>query len=152
MENQQLQEFITKASLKAQVAMGKQYLEISVDAKDLMGIATLLKESKEMLFDYLFCQSAVDYVSHLTIVYHLESTTFRHRVVLKAKIADTIKPEINSVYDLWMGAEYHEREIFDLFGVNFINHPDLRKMFLDADWVGYPLRKDYKDEINMVER
>ncbi len=73
-------------------------------------------------------------------------------MVLKSSIADRNNPEIDSVFDIWVGAEYHEREIFDLFGIHFKNHPDLRKIFLDNDWVGFPLRKDYIDEINIVER
>ena len=72
-------------------------------------------------------------------------------MVVKAKIETRETPSIDSVYDLYKTAEYHEREIFDLFGVQFINHPDLRRILLDDDWEGYPLRKDYKDEVNIVE-
>jgi NADH:ubiquinone oxidoreductase subunit C len=72
--------------------------------------------------------------------------------VVKAKIEDRNQPIIETVYSFWKSAEYHEREIFDLMGITFTNHPDLRKIFLDADWVGFPLRKDYIDEVNIVER
>ncbi len=152
MENQKLQEFIQALNPKAECKIGKQYLEVEVDATELHTLAKSLKESKETAFDYLFNESAVDYLTNITIVYHLESTTHRHVVVLKSKIMDREKPAIDSVCDIWIGADYHEREIFDLFGVHFNNHPDLRKIFLDADWVGFPLRKDYVDEVNIVER
>ena len=60
-------------------------------------------------------------------------------------------PVIETVCDIWRTAEFHEREVFELFGVDFKNHPDLRKLILPDDWVGYPLRKDYDDPINMIK-
>lgn len=152
MENQNLQEFIQKACPGCEVKMGKQYVEATVDSKDLHALAKLLKDSNETQFDYLFCESGVDFGTYLMVIYHLESTVHRHQVVLRAKITDRENPVIDSVWDLWKGADLNEREIFDLLGIKFTNHPDLRKIFLDADWVGYPLRKDYKDDVNMVER
>ena len=73
-------------------------------------------------------------------------------MVMKTKITERENPAVDSVCSVWIGAEYHEREIFDLFGIRFNNHPDLRKIFLDNDWVGFPLRKDYSDPINIIER
>jgi len=70
----------------------------------------------------------------------------------KVIIADRQNPEVPTVSDLWQTADLHEREIFDLFGIKFTNHPDLRRLFLDDDWVGFPLRKDYVDTVNIVER
>ena len=99
----------------------------------------------------MFCQTGIDFPLHMEVLYHLRSTTLNHEVVVKAKIETRETPSIDSVYDLYKTAEYHEREIFDLFGVQFINHPDLRRILLDDDWEGYPLRKDYKDEVNIVE-
>ena len=75
----------------------------------------------------------------------------RHEVVIRTQITDKENPTVDSVYDLWKTADFHEREIFDLLGIKFNNHPDLRRIFLDDDWEGYPLRKDYVDEINIVE-
>jgi NADH-quinone oxidoreductase subunit C len=152
MENQKIQELIQSNFREAKISTGKQFLTVSIDKSDLSKLAGFLKSNSETGFDYLFCESAVDYNDHFEIVYHLESTQHRHQLVLKSIIIDRNNPEIDSVAGIWIGAEYHEREIFDLFGIKFIGHPDLRKIFLDNDWVGFPLRKDYVDEINIVER
>lgn len=135
-----------------EAVQGKQYLEISVENNQLLELCKFLKENPETSFDYLFCESAVDFSTHFTMVYHLESIKHRHQIVVKSNITDRVKPEISSVYFVWKGADLHEREIFDLFGIEFTNHPDLRKIFLDNDWVGFPMRKDYVDEVNIVER
>ncbi|MDH5398758.1 MAG: NADH-quinone oxidoreductase subunit C, partial [Cyclobacteriaceae bacterium] len=92
-----------------------------------------------------------DWPEYMTVVYHLRSTISGLELVVKAKIDDREKPEIESVCDIWRTAEFHEREIFDLFGIVFKGHPDLRRLFLDDDWQGFPLRKDYVDEVNIVE-
>jgi NADH:ubiquinone oxidoreductase subunit C len=73
----------------------------------------------------------------------------RITIVVKAKV-DRVQPAIETVSDIWRTAEFHEREVYDLFGVTFINHPDLRRLFLTDDWNGWPLRKDYEDPINMI--
>ena len=78
----------------------------------------------------------------LGVVYHLESTITGQRMVVRTSTLDREKPEIPSVTDLWKGAELPEREAFDFFGILFIGHPDMRRLFLRNDWVGYPLRKD----------
>jgi NADH:ubiquinone oxidoreductase subunit C len=87
----------------------------------------------------------------MTVVCHLESTEFRHMVVLKANLTDRENPAIDSLTALYPTAEYFEREIFDLFGIRFNNHPNLKRLFLEDDY-GYPLRKDFRDEINIIER
>jgi NADH:ubiquinone oxidoreductase subunit C len=84
------------------------------------------------------------------MVYHLRSYTYQHEMVVKCQL-DREKPEIESVAYTWRTAEFHEREVFELFGVNFLNHPDLRKLILPDDWEGYPLRKDYEDPVNMIK-
>ena len=152
MENQKIQELILSNFPEAQISIGKQFLTVSVEKSSLCKLADFLKNNSETSFDYLFCESAVDYNDRFEIVYHLDSTKHRHQMVLKSSIGDRNNPEIDSVFNTWVGAEYHEREIFDLFGIKFIGHPDLRKIFLDNDWVGFPLRKDYVDDINIVER
>jgi len=152
MENQKIQELIQSNFPEAQFSTGKQFLTVSIDKNKLCKVADFLKNNPETSFDYLYCESAVDFNDRFEIVYHLDSTQHRHQIVLKSSIGDRNNPEIDSVVDIWVGAEYHEREIFDLFGIKFNGHPDLRKIFLDNDWVGFPLRKDYVDEINIVER
>jgi NADH:ubiquinone oxidoreductase subunit C len=112
------------------------------------------KVAQELLsvfdLDFLFCVTCVDWKSHLTMVYHLRSTTQKNIVVVKAKL-DRNDPQIAAVSDIWRTAEFHEREVYDLFGVQFIDHPDLRRLFLTEEWTGWPLRKDYEDPINMIK-
>lgn len=152
MENEKLKETILSFMPDAEIIQDKQFLNASVKNDQILKLAEFLKSNPETSFDYLFCETAVDYLDHFMIVYHLESTKFRHQVVLKTKITDRENPKVDSVCSVWIGADYHEREIFDLFGVHFNNHPDLRKIFLDNDWVGFPMRKDYTDPVNIVER
>lgn len=128
-----------------------QFLTIEVTSKKIYELISDLKQDKDTSFDYLFCQTAIDYPDYMEVIYHLRSTTQNHELVVKAKIEDRQNPEIDSMYSLYKTADFHEREIFDLFGIKFNNHPDLRRIFLDDDWEGFPLRKDYVDEINIVE-
>ena len=129
---------------------GSQFLNVSVQPEDLHSLMVQLKGNPETHFDYLFCLSGVDWGKELGVVYHLESTTHRHQLVVKVKTEDREKPSFDTVCDIWRTAEFHEREVFDFFGVTFNNHPNLKYLFLTEDWEGYPLRKDYVDEINMV--
>lgn len=127
-----------------------EFLEAVISSEELMPLMNALRTDPELDFDYLFCLTCVDWKDHFMMVYHLLSKEHKHTLVVKAKISDTIHPEIETVCKIWRTAEFHEREVYDLFGVKFINHTDLRRLFLEEDWVGYPLRKDYTDE-NMIE-
>lgn len=129
----------------------KQLLEVIVLAEKIFSLAEKLKSDEKTKFNYLITQTAVDFQTHMTVVYHLESTEFRHLVVLKSNLTDRENPAIDSLTDLYPTAEYFEREIFDLFGIRFNNHPNLKRLFLEDDY-GYPLRKDFRDEINIIER
>ena len=129
---------------------GSQFLNILVQPEQLHSLMSQLKSNPETQLDYLFCLSGVDWGEELGIVYHLESTTHRHSVVVKVNTKDRENPTFDTVSNIWETAEFHEREVFDFFGVKFNNHPNLKFLFLTEDWVGYPLRKDYVDEINMV--
>jgi NADH:ubiquinone oxidoreductase subunit C len=85
------------------------------------------------------------------MVYHLSSTHYRYNIVVKSKL-EREQPEIETVCDIWRTAAFHEREVFELFGVNFRNHPDLRLLILPEGWEGKnPLRKDFEDEVNMIK-
>ncbi len=85
------------------------------------------------------------------MVYHLESTMHRHIIVVKAKL-DRAAPAIETASGIWKTADFHEREVYELFGVDFINHPDLRLLILPDGWEGRnPLRKDYEDAVNMIK-
>ena len=107
-------------------------------------VASFISEDTDLKFDYLICLSGVDFNDgNLGVVYHLSSMQKRHRIVLKVKVPKD-KAEIPSVEPIWKTADWHEREAFDLFGIAFLNHPDLRRILLPDDWDGFPLRKDYK--------
>jgi NADH:ubiquinone oxidoreductase subunit C len=84
------------------------------------------------------------------MVYHLTSTRYRHNLVIKANLDRTI-PVIETVADLWRTADFHEREVYEMYGVHFTNHPDLRKLILPDDFEGFPMRKDFEDPINMIK-
>ena len=128
-----------------------EYLTVDISAKYTYALIEELKNNKDTFFDYLFCQTGIDFPEHMEVLYHLRSTVHKHEMVVKARIEDRDNAVIDSVCDLYKTADYHEREIFDLFGIEFRNHPDMRRIFLDDEWEGYPLRKDYSDEINIVE-
>jgi NADH-quinone oxidoreductase subunit C len=107
-------------------------------------VGQYLKNEPELQFNYLMCLSGMDYGSgkNLGVVYHLQSMTLMHQIVLKVEVPRE-SPSVPSVAFLWRTADWHEREAYDLFGIRFEGHPDLRRIFLPDDWEGYPLRKDY---------
>jgi NADH-quinone oxidoreductase subunit C len=151
MTNEELQACLSGEFSKAEVKLGKQYVEIVVTAEDLHDTSVKLKNMPALSFDYLICLTGVDYPEKMQIVCHLESTLHRHTLVLKTNTSDRLDPKVDTVSDVWQTAKYHEREVYDLLGVKFNGHTDLRRLFLDDTW-GFPLRKDYKDEVRIVER
>ena len=130
---------------------GTQFLHVRVPAAALHDFARQLKTDPQTAFDYLYCLTGVDWPEYMEVVYHLESTQLGHRLVMKARTDGRETPALDTVSDIWPTADPHEREVFDLFGIRFNHHPDLRRLLLTDEWEGYPLRKDYKDEINMIE-
>ena len=129
---------------------GGEWPNLYTEPHEWRSLAESLRYKESLYFDYLFCLTCVDWKMHLTMVYHLTSTRHRHTIVVKAKL-DRANPVIESACALWKTAEFHEREVFELFGVQFLNHPDLRNLILPDEWEGYPLRKDYEDPINMIK-
>jgi NADH/F420H2 dehydrogenase subunit C len=129
---------------------GSEFLTILVKPEQLHNLMAQLKNNAETSFDYLFCLTGVDWGKELGVVYHLESTKYRHQIVAKVQTEDRENPTFDSVWDIWRTAEFHEREVFDFLGIKFNNHPNLKRLFLTDEWEGFPLRKDYEDEINMV--
>ena len=127
-----------------------QFLNVIISPPQLKALALKLREEEAMNFDYMFCLTCVDYPEHMMMVYHLRSMNQKHEMVLKVKIDDRENPAVDTLCDIWRTAEFLEREVFDLFGVKFNNHPDLRRILLDDDWKGYPLRKDYVDPVNII--
>ena len=127
-----------------------EWLTINIEPKDWPSFAQQLRHDEQLKFDFLFCLTCIDWKTHLTMVYHLTSTTFRHNIVLKTKL-DRNNPEIETISNIWKTAIFHEREVYEMFGVNFINHPDLRLLILPDGWEGKnPMRKDFEDPINMI--
>lgn len=151
MNKEELKIKITELIPTATFDESSEWLNVSVTPADLLSSVEILRNKPELNFDYLFCQTCVDWKTHLTMVYHLESTTHRHQVVLKAQL-DKNKPEIETVSHIWRGAEFYEREVYEMFGVIFLNHPDLRLLILPDGWEGKnPLRKDFEDPVNMIK-
>ncbi len=149
MANEEIKEYISSIQPTATFDETGEWLNILTEPSSWKSFAKELRHSK-FDFDYLFCLTCIDWKTHLTMVYHLSSTTYRNTIVVKANL-DRASPEIETVSDIWRTAEFHEREVFELFGVVFINHPDLRKLILTDDFEGYPLRKDFEDPINMIK-
>ncbi|MEI6455002.1 MAG: NADH-quinone oxidoreductase subunit C [bacterium] len=151
MDNTTLKEKILSLVPGAEFQENKQYLTFLIPADKMHDLALKLKGNGEFSFDYLFCLTGVDQAKNLEVIYHLESTLHRHELVLKVRTADRENPAVDTVCDVWRTAEFLEREVYDLLGIRFNHHPDLRRIFLDEEWKGYPLRKDYVDEVNIVE-
>ncbi len=127
-----------------------EWLNVQVDANKWKDAAGKLRTLDGLSFNFLFCLTCVDWKTHFMMVYHLRSTETLDDIVVKIKL-DRENPEVTTVSDIWRTAELLEREVYDLFGVIFLKHPDLRRLLLTDDWVGYPLRKDYEDPINMIK-
>ena len=151
MDKIQLGEFIKSIDQELEIKEGKQFIEVIVPQSKLHSLAIQLREREETQFDFLFCLTGVDYGTDLGVVYHLRSTILNHSVVLKSRNSDRENPNFDTLSDIWKTADLHEREVFDLLGIKFNNHPDLRRLFLDSSW-GFPLRKDYVDDINIVTK
>lgn len=165
MTNEAIKEYISTHNPAATFDETGKWLNIIVESNQLKSLATSLK-GQHMQLDFLFCLTCVDYKTHLTMVYHLTSSKDRTiNIVIKANV-DRTAPVIETVCDIWRTAEFHEREVFEMFGVQFLNHPDLRKLILEEETAiavdekkeavhetkGYwPLRKDFEDPINMIK-
>jgi NADH/F420H2 dehydrogenase subunit C len=149
MTNGEIKEFVSGIHPSTTYDETGEWLNIQIEASEWKRLAKLLRNAP-FNFDYLFCLTCIDWKTHMTMVYHISSTIHRHTIVIKAKV-DRDEPVIDTVSDIWKTAEFHEREVYDLFGVRFTNHPDLRRLILTDDFEGHPLRKDFEDPINMIK-
>ena len=115
-----------------------------VEAAAIRDLCHFLRDGEDLRFDVLTNQSGVDYKAegYIEVVYHLYSYTHRHYAVLKARVSRD-GGSLPSVVSVWKAANWMEREIYDLLGVSFVGHPDLRRLLMPEDWVGHPLRKDF---------
>lgn len=150
MTNEELKTHLTSLIPNSVFNETGEFLEFQISSENILPFMQNLKDDEKTLFDYLFCLTCIDRNTSLEMVYHLLSKQYKHILVVKSLISDIENPQTETVCHLWKTAEFHEREVYDLFGVKFINHPDLRRIFLDEDWKGHPLRKNYSDP-NMIE-
>lgn len=120
---------------------GKDSLLVKSDA--LLAIATYLKDTEGLKFDYLNYITAVDYYSYFEVVYQLTSLEHNHTVIIKTRCYGRENPAVPSVVGLWQGADFQEREIYDLMGIKFEGHPNMKRIFLWEGFKGHPLRKDF---------
>ena len=151
MTREELTTFVATLVPDMKPGANKKYPEVIVTAAQIHELAIALKSTPEAKLDYLFCETAVDRKDGFHIIYYISSSVFHHSLMIRVVIPDKLNPVIPTVSDVWRAGEFYEREIFDLFGIKFENHPNLKRIFLDDDWVGYPLRKDYKDAFT-IER
>ena len=116
---------------------------IRVRAEAIAAVGAFLRDAEGLKFESLMCLSGVDYPEHLTVVYHLCSMAHRHRIVLKVDV-EREEAHVPTVEHVWRVANWHERETYDMFGIVFDGHSDLRRILCPDDWEGFPLRKDYE--------
>lgn len=151
MNREELQAYINGLGASLTFEEGGEWINLLVEPLAFRELMLKLRTDEQLVFDYMFCLTCVDWKTHLTMVYHLSSTRYRYNVVVKSKL-DRTTPEIETICDIWRTAEFHEREVYELFGVKFLNHPDLRLLILPDGWEGKnPMRKDYEDEVNMIK-
>ncbi len=108
----------------------------------LVELCRYLKETKGLEFNYLINLTAADYLDRFEVVYHLHSIPRGHSLTLKVEL-DREKASVPSVTEVWRGADFQEREVYDMFGITFVGHPDLKRILLYDEFVGHPLRKDF---------
>lgn len=121
---------------------------VVVPVADLLKVCSQLNQNPELYFDMLSCVTGIDngpQANTMEVVYNMYSIPFNLSLVVKV-ILPRENPAIDSVSSIWRTADWHEREAFDMFGITFNNHPDLRRILLPADWEGHPLRKDYAQQ------
>ena len=118
---------------------------VRINGRDLLKVMQELLENPMLYFDSLSCLTGLDNGSAagtMEVIYNLYSIPFQHHLMVKVTLPRE-SPAIESICSIWKSAEWHEREAFDMYGIHFTNHPDLRRILMPADWEGHPLRKDY---------
>lgn len=126
---------------------------LTVPADQLVALCQFLRDDERLFFDLLACITGIDNgpeANTVEVIYNLTSIPYEHNLMLKVVIprsgATSGLPAVPSVSHIWRTADWHEREAFDLVGIYFANHPDLRRILLPTDWVGHPLRTDYQEQ------
>jgi NADH-quinone oxidoreductase subunit C len=119
-----------------------------IQPNSLLAVCKILWENPETYFDQLVCVTGIDNgpeANTMEVVYNLNSIPFNQSLALKV-VLDRQKPVVESIVPIWRSANWLEREVFDMYGIKFLNHPDLRRILMPADWDGFPLRKDYQEQ------
>src|SRR5512147_1727879 len=129
MNREELQAYLGGMGTALAFEEGGEWINMFVEPGEFRVLMEKLRGDEQLLFDYMFCLTCVDWKTHLTMVYHLSSTRHRHNIVVKSKL-NRDKPEIETICNIWRTAEFHEREVYEMFGVNFLHHPDLRLLIL----------------------
>lgn len=150
MTREELKELLESWNLSIEFQEEGEFLNVVIPKENLLNLCEKLRNDEKTNFDFLFCVTGIDWGKELGVIYHLTSLDKKHELVVKVMTEDRENPEFDSVCHIWRTAEFHEMEVFDFFGIKFKNHPNLKRLFLTPDWDGYPLRKDYVDEANMV--
>jgi NADH-quinone oxidoreductase subunit C len=116
---------------------------VALRAERIAEVCRFLKEAEGLAFDFLEGVSAVDFIDHFTVVYHLLSLRHNHSLVLRVQVHGREEPSVPSVTPVWRGADLQEREVYDLMGIAFTGHPNMKRVLLWDGFQGYPLRKDF---------
>lgn len=142
MTSEELQSTILKDYPRLEIEPQAHDLTFFVPKEEYSQFCKFLKNDPALCFENLMSLTALDNVNDLELVIHLSSYAKRHRMGVKVKL-NRENPQIDSVTKLWPGANWHEREAYDLYGIVFLGHPDLRRILLPDDWEGFPMRKGY---------
>lgn len=116
---------------------------LALKSESLVKVAEYLRDTPDLSFDYLNYITAVDYYDYFEIVYQVTSLTHNHTAVFKTRCYDRERPSVPSVVSVWTGADLQEREVYDLMGITFEGHPNMKRIMLWEGFQGHPLRKDY---------
>ncbi|HCM40238.1 MAG: hypothetical protein A2Z97_02760 [Bdellovibrionales bacterium GWB1_52_6] len=152
MDNQSLIAAVTAAANNIKLREKADRAAIEVPAEGLLALMQKLRDDAQFSFDMLCDHTVIDWLAEGTFefVYQLYSMTHQHYLMVLTRVSRD-NPTVPSVSSLWKIAEWQERECYDMFGALYDGHKDLRRLFLEDDWKGFPLRKDYKDDF-MLER
>ena len=117
--------------------------DVWVKPETILEACRFLKDDPSLSFDFLVSVTAVDYIEYFEMVYHLQSITNNHSAVIKARCWGREEPTVPSVTTIWQGADFQEREVYDLMGITFTGHYNLKRIMLWEGYPGHPQRKDY---------
>jgi len=148
MDREKLLSLLASSNVKPQWVENSNPTTLLIDKIDLPGVCQQLWNNPDFFFDQLSCITGLDCgpeTGTMEVIYNLYSIPFNQSLMLKV-VLPRENPEVESVSAIWKSANWLEREIFDMYGIKFLNHPDLRRILLPADWEGFPLKKDYQEQ------